>query len=516
MNRRTLLHTLAAGAIGVTVATALPGRAAADPPFPLGMNLAGIADWSAEIVFVDAFRTSRPWSSQKDEPGAAYGSGGPLDLDDRGWPKKLAPKQFAESLMYVDIGNHYPGGKYVCLFDGTGELEFSNAGQGKQVGPNRYDVDVDPGRGFVALRVRKTDPKNPVRNIRFVMAKYLDTYQKEPYLPEFVNRYKGFQVIRFMDFQKTNNSKEEKWSDRPRVDDATFGGVKGVPVELCVQLANSLNADAWLCLPHKADDDYVRNFAKVVKDKLDPKHKVYVEYSNETWNTIFEQSKYCQEKGLGMKLSTNPYEAQIRYSAQRSVEIFKIFEEVFGGTDRLVRVLAAHGAHTWTGTTAMDWQDAYKSADAIAIAPYFGNKFGDPKTADKVAAMSVDELLDELKTLIADNRKTNETYAAEAKKRNLKLMTYESGQHLVGYNGAQDNEKLTKLFHEANRHPRMKELYLEDLKNWQEIGGSTYCVFSSLGRYTKWGSWGVLEYHDQDPATAPKYQAIRQFMTQGK
>ena len=51
-----------------------------------------------------------------------------------------------------------------------------------------------------------------------------------------------------------------------------------------------------------------------------------------------------------------------------------------------------------------------------------------------------------------------------------------------------------RLFHDANRHPRMKELYLEDLKNWQEIGGSTFCVFSSMGLYTKWGSWGVMEW----------------------
>ena len=76
-------------------------------------------------------------------------------------------------------------------------------------------------------------------------------------------------------------------------------------------------------------------------------------------------------------------------------------------------------------------------------------------------------------------------------------MAYESGQHLVGYAGAENNEKLMKLFHDANRHPKMKELYLEDLKNWQEVGGSTFCVFSSVGKYTKWGSWGVMEWSDQ-------------------
>ncbi|MSR51845.1 MAG: hypothetical protein EXS09_00975 [Gemmataceae bacterium] len=164
------------------------------------------------------------------------------------------------------------------------------------------------------------------------------------------------------------------------------------------------------------------------------------EFTYLTWNTTFAQSKYCKEKGLALGLSKNGYEAQLRYSAQRSGEIFKIFEEVFGGKDRLVRVLAAHGAHVWTGTTAMDWNDAYKGADAIASAPYFDGMYGDARTANKVSEMSVDELL-------AKNRVRNAEYAAEAKIRGLKRMCYESGQHLTGVGEAENNEKLTKLFH---------------------------------------------------------------------
>jgi hypothetical protein len=273
-----------------------------------------------------------------------------------------------------------------------------------------------------------------------------------------------------------------------------------------------MNADPWFCLPHLADDEYVAEFAKLVLAKLNKDRKVYVEYSNETWNGQFEQARYCARKGKELGLSQNAYEGQLRYSAQRSVEIFKIFEREFGGKDRLVRVLAAQSVNPWTGTTTMDWNKASEQADAIAIAPYFGGALGDPKTADEVAALSVDQVLDRCAESIEANKKHLAKYAEEAKKRNLKLMAYEAGQHLAGHGGAENNEALTKLFHEANRHPRMRDLYLQDMKNWAAAGGDTYCHFSSVGRYTKWGSWGLKEYEDDDDAKAPKLQAIREVM----
>jgi hypothetical protein len=514
--RSQILRRLIASSLFAITITWPTTTAVAESPFPMGMNLAGIADWSSEIVFVDSFKVSRPWIEQREK--SAFGKGGPIPMKN-GWPAKLEPAQFAETLIYVDFQPHYPGGKYVCSFEGNGKLEFSNAAQGRPAGRKQYEVDVDSSKSFIALRVRETDPKDPIRNIRLEnveIKKKAAAAGSTPFDPSFFKRYKGFNVIRFMDWQKTNNSKQQKWADRPKMDDPTQAGPKGIALEYCIELANKLDADPWLCIPHLADDDYVRNFAKLVKDKLKTNRKVYVEYSNETWNTIFEQSKYCREKGLAAGLSKNPYEAQLRYSVDQSIRIFKIFEEVFGGKDRLVRVLAAHGAHLWTGTTAMDWNEAYKNTDAIAIAPYFGNAYGDPKNAAKTAEMSVDQLLDGCTEMIAANRKKNEEYAAEAKKRGLKLMAYETGQHLVGYGGAENNPKLMELFHNANRHPRMKDLYLEDMKNWYEVGGSTFCVFSSMGKYTKWGSWGVMEWHDQKEEDAPKMLALREWMKQKK
>jgi len=108
-----------------------------------------------------------------------------------------------------------------------------------------------------------------------------------------------------------------------------------------------LKADAWFCMPHMADDDFVYRFAKVVKEKLDPSLKVYVEYSNEVWNGIFPQHRYAAEQGQKLGFGEKPWEAAWRYTAYRSVQIFRIWEEVFGGTKRLVRVLPSQAANPY-------------------------------------------------------------------------------------------------------------------------------------------------------------------------
>jgi hypothetical protein len=82
---------------------------------------------------------------------------------------------------------------------------------------------------------------------------------------------------------------------------------------------------------------------------------------------------------------------------------------------------------------------------------------------------------------------------------------------MVGIQGAENNEKLTALFTAANRHPRMKALYLQDLNNWRDAGGGLYVAFASTARPSKWGNWGVLEFDAQDPSAAPKYQALKEF-----
>ena len=104
-----------------------------------------------------------------------------------------------------------------------------------------------------------------------------------------------------------------------------------------IDLANARGANPWFCMPHLADDDYVRQFARLVKERLRPDLKAYVEYSNEVWNWIYPATHFADAEGKRLKLGDPAFG---RYYSQRSVEVFRIWEEELG-RDRLVRVLAS-------------------------------------------------------------------------------------------------------------------------------------------------------------------------------
>ncbi len=479
----------------------------ADEAFPMGINLTSVCYWSAENPFVDIFKQSQFFQAQM--KGAPYGKGGQLLLDSNGWLKQLSPGQWADTVM-CRAGGHYPAGEYICFYDGEGRIEFGFDGKIKERRKGRIALDVSPSKRGILLRIAETNPDNPIRNIRLVMPGFENTHEKQIFHPEFLKRWKGFTVIRFMDWMRTNNSVVETWDQRPTIHMQTQGGDKGVALEYMILLANTLKANPWFCMPHEASHDYVENFAKMVKEKLDPSLKIYVEYSNEVWNFQFKQAHYAARVGQGMGFSENPFEASLFFYAKRAKEIFTIWKDAFGGNDRLVRVLAAQSSNPWTSEKILDFENSYESADALAIAPYFGGHLGKPDTQSAVSRMAVGQILDHCGKDMLKQRKKVAEHAALAGKYGLDLIAYEGGQHLVGTGGAENNEQLTTLFMAANRDPQMGRLYQEDLKGWQNAGGGLFTTFASMGQYGKWGSWGLLEHSDQD--VPPKYRAILEFM----
>lgn len=514
MKRRELLASLSATSLLRRQGRGAGAAAPAAPPAAtprLGMNLAGPADWMTELPFVDVFRASRPWISQRQ--GAGWGQGPALDTDESGWVKQLEPDCFAESMLCTIGGGHYPAGAYTVLYEGDGRLDFGRNAKIKEAKPGRILIEVDSSKGGFSVQIRETNPADYVRNIRVIMPGFEETWRRDPFHPDFLRRWKGFACFRFMDWMHTNGSEIESWSQRPTLRHATFSK-RGVALEWMIELCNRQKIDPWFCLPHLAGDDFVRRFAQMVEEQLDPALRIHIEYSNEVWNGQFPQSRYAGEQGvkLGLGPEDKPWEAGWRFTAVRSMEIFKIWEEVFGGRERFVRVLPSQAGNTAVSHGVLGFRDAAKHADALATAPYMPYSIGRGKNAglgERMKDWSVAQMLDHFeKTAFADSLDRMRKDKAVADEYGLKLVAYEGGQHMVAFSKDEALvKKLSDTMHACNRHPRMGDMYRRYYDEWAKLGGDVFAVFSSIGQYGDHGAWGLAEHYDSEPAGYPKLDA---------
>jgi hypothetical protein len=518
-----------------------PPDASAAPPLrpnnahsPIGTNLAVLADWSAEWPFVDDFRVSRHWVSGSLNEWADSRA---LDVDEHGNIRSLGPGQIARALM-VWGGIQYPLGDYVVLYDGEGELRFPS-GSVVESRPGHIVLRVEE-TGGVEMDVVAVKAHDPLRNVRVLMpggvcnddgfkacrtnpdcggatcVPFGANYASQIFHPIFLDSIKSYSALRFMDWMDTNNSMQSQYADRSKPDDVRWTPKDhkgGAPVEIMVELCNRVGTDGWFNMPHLADDDYVAQFAGYVRDHLRPGLRAYVEYSNEVWNGAFQQAEYARKIGRAAGLSKDDFEAQLRYYSRRSVQIFKIWERVFGGTQRLVRVMGAQAGNDSTSRTVLEFEQASKSTDALAIAPYFYVDTGSPSQADRVRKLSLDALMDELKTKsVPEAIEEIEKQSRIAKRFGLKLVAYESGQHLVGSGPLIEDAKINELFDAANRDPRMKDAYAAYLAGWKKAGGELLMHYLNCTKPSKWGRWGALEGLLQPRESAPKFVAIQEFI----
>jgi hypothetical protein len=513
-----------------------PARAVRKPRSAIGTNLEGLSDWSQDWASVDAFKLSRTWvSGSKD----AFDDGRPIATDANGWVTSLAPGQIARTLMFWG-GVQYPSGDYVVLYEGKGDFVFWPEHPVVASEPGRKVLRVDSKKGGIGIMIQAVDAADPLRNIRVIMPggscqsdprRYCDEktscgandrcldfehhYGLLIFHPRFLERVDRYGVVRFMDWMQTNGSNVSRWSDRPTPESARWTQT-GAPLEAMVELANRLRQDAWFTIPHLADDDYVTKFAEYVRDHLSPERKVYVEHSNEVWNSQFPQAAFAAKRGQESGLGPSPFEAQLKYHARRTARIAKIWERVFAGhKNRLVRVLGAQAANPWTSEVMLAFEDVRAHTDALAIAPYFGGYLGTPEEHQRVAALSLDQLFEELRARALPETTTWIAQQARvAKAHNLPLIAYEGGQHMTGVGPAVDNAALNALFDRANRDPRMGEIYAAYLAEWRKQGGTLFMHFVDCAGPSKWGRWGALEWLEQPRAEAPKYDAIQRFIEQ--
>ena len=489
----------------------------------VGTNLGSVSDWGSDWVFVDALKMARTWltrqvgsheweSNKQDE----------IPLDANGWPR------FVPFNSPSDGNDHYVhtllpafvAGDYTVMLEGEGEIQLSGAASGHfypDGGENTYLLNVAAGNeGTFLFSIPQSEASDPIHNVRVIIPGFETTYQSQPFHPLYLERLEKFTNLRFMDCGRTNFSPLVNWNERYTPTRYTQTGDMGVALEYMVLISNTLEKDLWICIPHQANDDYVRQAARLLRDSVDPNLKIYVEYSNETWNGIFSQTTYVQDMGEALGLDTDRWRAGQEYCALRSVEIWEIFEDEFVDDTRLVKVMATQSANISITNVRFDALNDpainpnYTMPDVLAIAPYFGKIYSPSDIPPNVPDYpTVDEILEvSAPAEIASVRNHIQAQKAVADAQGCALVCYEGGQHYVGALGAENDETLTDILISSNRDARMYDRYIEYLNMLDANGVEMFSNFSYVSAPSKWGSWGVLEYMDQPIEQAPKYRAL--------
>lgn len=503
----------------------------ADCHLQLGMNLAGPTDYNAEWPFVNIMKYGRTWETTN----TGWTGGGQnlwntelleyFSFDEQGYPLQVPlsidhPNADTEQIIRSLWANTpaLPTGTYVLLYDGEGVIDFAFDATIISQEPGRIEVAVDHQDGLMALLIRESTLGNHVRNIRFLLPGTEATYATSPWTPSFLDKVAPFGTLRFMDWGYTNGSTLIEWSDRPLPTDYTYTQ-KGNPYEWWIDLCNETGADAWVCVPHLASDDYITQLALLFRDQLDPELNVYVEYSNELWNWIFPQAHYGNEE-LDQSL---PWPERL---GPRIADVMAIWTEVFGeDEDRLIRVLGTQ--HGWLdiGTriyAQIEAEGRDHLIDAISPAAYLSidseqlANLGSTATGSDVVNGARSYSFDEANYVMEGWR----GHAALAAEKGKRLLFYEGGQHFTPDPwGTVQDYNLALL--EAQAIPDMHGLYLELLDTLNQLSEEEmlfmhFSFIAPLGdepEDARWGSFGAItdQFALSPPYSmenAPKYRAL--------
>ena len=185
---------------------------------------------------------------------------------------------------------------------------------------------------------------------------------------------------------------EAEWSDRTRPDHYTWirTGYHLNPIENVVDLGNTLHRNIWVNVPHRASDDYIYQLATAVKNRLSGDLKVYVEYGNEIWNTMFSAGSWVEQQGLAEwpYAPDSAYVKRLQWQGKRTAETCDIWASVWGSDkSRVICVAGIQTGSAWAAGYVLDCP-LYAAAHggipcyqhnmkAVAVAPYFGGYIGD-------------------------------------------------------------------------------------------------------------------------------------------
>ncbi len=388
--------------------------------------------------------------------------------------------------------------------------------------------------------------------------------------PAFLTSLSPFGYLRFMGWLGTNTNPGYygdtghhllNWSTRSLPADFYQGigtntstnsninpGAWGISWEYVILLANATNKDIWINIPISAtgssdpldptyvapdsntgydDTSYIYNLAYLLKNGdaftgnvgLNPGLHVYIEHSNEVWNSGFLQYTWNllaaeDEVNAGGSVlnndgDTSQYDWAYRRHIKRLYEIGQIFQSVFGpgSLNTTIRpVYAWWQLDEGSGSNAANALAWFKNTYGPPSNYFYGMAQGDYFNAPNYASdTTIPEVLSDMQassnasvSYVTENLATAQQYG-------LPLFAYEGGP--ASDNGGTQDTTNVGIQILANRDSGMNTLVQDHIaNNWFAKGASLFGYFGLSSAYSRYGDWGATD--DYRNLTTAKYNAL--------
>jgi hypothetical protein len=519
----------------------------ATPPAPLGppigININYAGDWVPDLLFADAFMENR---------GFTLASGSPAPVDANGWPT-------VDAKVYVWAGQTLNmSGTYALSFVGQANVACTGGTVSNQVYNAATNVttatvtmtNADLNMAFTnTQRTASSGTNTGVTNVKLMRPTSYGAGTSYPTSAMFTTLIKGlignFGTVRFMDYLATNGNLQVNWSDRvpPTYSSAVVANSaygwegEGSPWEYAVMLCNETNSDMWINLPVGATDTYVTDVANLIAygsdglnpytgvqgnpayPPLNPGLNVYVEFSNEVWNTGFPQSQTNYAAAgtevaaggspLNFDADPNQWNWAARRSAKRTVEISNLFRAVFGNAAMMSRirpVLESQEGYAafWLLQQTHMLEDYYNNATFVATPhppSYYvygggGSAYYNPDDSSASLTLSNIWTSDTFDTgTWAPVCQSDSGYDLAVYGRRV---AYEGGPSLDNTGNSE------AIKSEAWADPDMTTCVVDHQTTWNQNGGGLVCYFNSTGSDYQWAFT-----HDPAVLNSPKMLAVQ-------
>ncbi len=196
--------------------------------------------------------------------------------------------------------------------------------------------------------------------------------------------------LRSMSWLKTNSSPVVKYEDFTEETDLFWRGEdkldsepdRGSPFTAFLYYCHLTGTDPWVNIPHMADDTCIHRMATETLTSVgDSKAWVYLELSNEHWNTqsSFQQSSWFANR-TDPRFSSDVNVRRSQSYAKETARVIRIWRAVFGSeADRIRPIVAGHYNNSAVLREAMKWmgefeRDIRQYLYGLAVTGYFGDK----------------------------------------------------------------------------------------------------------------------------------------------